>query len=73
VLNDWCAEVGREPGEIERSCDAQGSGPEDVGESLLAVGTRLFTMGTDGRESFDLGLVRAWLQFRDEQNRGQYS
>lgn len=68
VLNNWCADVGRDPGEIERSADAEGAGPEEVGEGLLAVGTRLITMSTDGRAGFDLGLVRAWLQFRDEQN-----
>jgi probable F420-dependent oxidoreductase len=68
VLDDWCARLGRDPGEIERSTDAQGAGPEEVGEALVALGTRLFTLGTDGRSGYDLGLVRSWLQFRDEQN-----
>jgi probable F420-dependent oxidoreductase len=68
VLNDWCSRLGRNPGEIERSTDAQGAGPEEVGEDLMGVGARLITMGTDGRHNFDLGLVRAWLQFRDDQN-----
>jgi probable F420-dependent oxidoreductase len=68
VLDGWCTQLGRDPGQIERSTDAQGAGPEENGEALLGLGTRLFTMGTDGRENFDLGLVRAWLQFRDEKN-----
>jgi len=68
VLDDWCARVGRDPGEIERSADAQGSGPDEVGEGLLSVGTRLVTLSCNSDDGFDLGLVRAWVQFRDEQN-----
>ncbi|MBA3528567.1 MAG: hypothetical protein H0T91_04520 [Propionibacteriaceae bacterium] len=67
VLDDWCRRLGRDASEIERSCAAE-TGPEEVGEALLDVGTRLITLSTDGREKYDLGLVRAWLQFRDEQN-----
>jgi probable F420-dependent oxidoreductase len=69
VLDRWCAQIGRDPGEIERSADAQGAGPEAVGDGLLAVGTRLITMSCTSEGGFDLGLVRAWLQFRDDQNR----
>jgi probable F420-dependent oxidoreductase len=69
VLDTWCERLGRDAAEIERSTDAQGAaGPDKVGEALLGVGTRLITIGTDGRTDFDLGLVRAWLQFRDEKN-----
>ena len=67
VLDDWCAEVGRDPGEIERSTSAH-SGPEELGEQFVGVGERLITIGTDGRSGFDLALTRDWLQFRDEQN-----
>ena len=69
VLNRWCVEVGRDPADIERSADAQGSGPDEVGEGLLAVGTRLITMSANSDNGFDLGLVRDWLQFRDDHNR----
>jgi len=67
VLDDWCAKVGRNPGEIERSTGAR-SGPDEVGESLVDIGERLITISTDGRTGFDLGLVRDWIQFRNEQN-----
>jgi hypothetical protein len=67
VLDDWCATVGRNPGEIERSTGAR-SGPDEVGESLVGIGERLITISTDGRTGFDLGLVRDWIQFRNEQN-----
>lgn len=70
VLDDWCARVGRDPSEIERSAGAEG-GPDGVGEAMLAVGTRLFTIGTDGRSGFDLGVIREWIAFRDEQNAGR--
>ncbi len=67
ILDEWCAKVGRDPGEIERSTNAR-SGPDKLGEQLLALGERLIITGTDGTSGFDLALTRDWLQFRDEQN-----
>jgi len=67
ILDEWCAKLGRDPGEIERSTSAR-RGPEGLGEQLLAIGERLITIGTDGTSGFDLALTRDWLQFRDEQN-----
>jgi len=67
ILDEWCAEVGRDPGEIERSTSAN-DGPDKLGEQLVAIGERMITISTDGTSSFDLGLVRDWLDFRDDQN-----
>ena len=67
ILDRWCAKIGRDPGEIERSTSAR-SAPEGLGEQLIAIGERLITIGTDGSSGFDLALTRDWLQFRDEQN-----
>ena len=67
VLNEWCERIGRNPAEIERSTAAR-SGPDELGESLVDIGERLITISTDGRTGFDLGLVRDWIQFRNEQN-----
>jgi alkanesulfonate monooxygenase SsuD/methylene tetrahydromethanopterin reductase-like flavin-dependent oxidoreductase (luciferase family) len=67
ILDEWCAKVGRDPGEIERSTSAR-SGPDGLGAELVAIGERLITIGTDGISGFDLALTRDWLQFRDEQN-----
>jgi probable F420-dependent oxidoreductase len=67
ILDEWCAKLGRDLGEIERSTSAR-RGPEGLGEQLLAIGERLITIGTDGTSGFDLALTRDWLQFRDEQN-----
>jgi probable F420-dependent oxidoreductase len=67
VLDEWCAEVGRDAGEIERSTSAHGD-PDELGEQLMAIGERLITIGTDGTSGYDLALTRDWLQFRDEHN-----
>ncbi len=67
VLDDWCKQLGRDPGEIERST-ASGESPDAVGDSLFELGERLITVSTDGRTGFDLGLVRDWVRFRDERN-----
>jgi probable F420-dependent oxidoreductase len=67
ILDEWCAKIGRDPGDIERSTSAR-RGPEALGEQLVAIGERLITIGTDGSSGFDLALIRDWLQFRDEQN-----
>lgn len=73
VLDRWCAELGRDPGEIERSAGVAarpGRFPEDVpdyaaaAEELHAVGTRLFTIGLNGPD-FDRGPVRDLVAWRD--------
>ncbi|WP_375424301.1 LLM class F420-dependent oxidoreductase [uncultured Friedmanniella sp.] len=67
VLNSWCAEVGRDPAEIERSTAVQ-QGPDEVADDLAALGERLITLDTDGNAGFDLSLTRDWVQYRDEFN-----
>ncbi|SDE03451.1 LLM class F420-dependent oxidoreductase [Auraticoccus monumenti] len=76
VLDDWCAQVGRDPREIERSAGVAptpGREPEQVADYAAAaqalhdVGTRLFTVGWTTLEP-DLGKVRDLLSWRDEVN-----
>lgn len=78
VLDEWCAKVGRDPAEIERSAGVSpkpGRLPEDVGDyaagaqALHDVGTRLFTVGVGG-PSYDLGPLRDLVAWRDSHVEG---
>ena len=68
VLDDWCAEIGRDPAEIERSTGVRRD-PAAAADALLGIGVTLFTIGLSG-PSYDLGLVRDWVAWRDDQARG---
>jgi len=68
VLDEWCAKVGRDPLEIERSAGVSPEDPAASAESLYAVGTRLFTYGVGG-PAYDLGPLRDLITWRDERNR----
>ena len=77
VLDEWCAKIGRDPGEIVRSAgvaSTPGRMPEQVdsyadnAQALYAVGTRLFTVGISGGEHDDLDKVTQLLAWRDEVN-----
>lgn len=65
VLDRWCAEVGRDPLEIERSVAVGGSGgPGADADALVAAGATLFTVDASGPE-YDLDRLRSWLGWRD--------
>jgi probable F420-dependent oxidoreductase len=68
VLDGWCAKIGRDPLEIERSAGVSPKSPAASAESLHAAGTRLFTYGVEGPE-YDLGPLRDLIAWRDERNR----
>ena len=63
VLDGHCADVGRDPGEIEKSVGVSGD-PAVSGPALLEAGASLFTVGIGGPE-YDLGDVRKWLSWRE--------
>jgi len=67
VLDKRCAEIGRNPEEIERSVAVSGD-PSVLGPQLNALGTTLFTISAGG-PNFDLSVLRDWIAWRDEQNR----
>jgi probable F420-dependent oxidoreductase len=88
VLDQWCAQVGRDPLAIERSAgvSVRGRDPEparvDYGanaQALYDVGTRLLTFGLNtpaavaGGWGFDYGPVRDLLAWRDDTIRGLVS
>ncbi len=63
ILDDWCARLGRDPGEIERSVSVlDGVDPA----SYVARGATLLVAGGDG-PAFDLAHVRALVTYRDAQ------
>ncbi len=70
VLDRHCADAGRDPAEIERSAGVGRSGPDKLAADLLAAGTTLFTVGVGG-PSYDLGLLKDWIAFRDDHNKGR--
>jgi probable F420-dependent oxidoreductase len=66
ILDQHCADAGRDPAEIERSCSVQGE-PEDLGPKLHDLGVTLFTVGVGGPD-YDLSQLRNWIDWRDKQN-----
>jgi probable F420-dependent oxidoreductase len=64
VLDTYCAEVGRDPEEIERSV-LVGGDPESTGPGLLKLGVTLFIVRVN---DLDLEDVRSWVRWRDEVN-----
>lgn len=69
VLDGWCAELGRDPGEIERSggVPAAEFGNPGYGEALLEAGITQPTFGLGGPR-FDLGFLGDWVAWRDERH-----
>jgi probable F420-dependent oxidoreductase len=64
VLDDWCAQVGRDTSAIERSVGAPEGDPATLGPQFLEAGASLFTIGVGGPD-YDLTGVKAWLAWRD--------
>ena len=67
VLDDWCAQVGRDPAEIERSTTLRPYSLEQA-EEFLALGITHFVLSTEGPD-FDVGPLRELLAWRDRLNR----
>ena len=61
VLNDWCARVGRDPGEVRRSVGVS-SERIDVADALVDAGAEEITLGMNGPD-YDMGPVREWLDW----------
>jgi probable F420-dependent oxidoreductase len=65
VLDEHCADVGRDPADIERSTEVTGA-PDQTGPALTKLGFSLFNLS--GSAGDDLGPLRDWIAWRDEQN-----
>ena len=66
ILRQHCADIGRDPADIEISVGVQGS-PEEVGPKLRSLGASLFTVGVGGPD-YDLSELRNWITWRDSLN-----
>jgi probable F420-dependent oxidoreductase len=64
ILAAHCADVGRDPNEIERSVGTPSGDPGAVGPALLEAGASLFTVGLGGPD-YDLSKLRRWLAWRE--------
>ena len=69
ILGQHCADIGRDPAEIERSVgvDQRIGNPDECGQKLRDLGVSLYTVGISGPRH-DLGYLRDWIAWRDEQN-----
>jgi hypothetical protein len=67
ILRQHCADVSRDPAEIEISVGAVEGSPEELGSRLRSLGASLFTVVTDGPD-YDLSALRDWIAWRDAQN-----
>ncbi len=70
VLDDWCARIGRNPDEIERSCGPAGGRFHDAtgADALVAAGVTQLTLGLGGPD-LDLRFLADWVAWRDQRNR----
>jgi hypothetical protein len=66
ILRQHCADVDRDPTEIEISVGVNG-GPDELGPKLREHGASLFTVGVGGPD-YDLSELRNWIAWRDTQN-----
>lgn len=64
MLDGHCADVGRDPAEVERSIGV-GAPPEQVADGLVEAGATLFTVGIGGPD-YDMGMLKEWIAWRDE-------
>jgi probable F420-dependent oxidoreductase len=68
VIDAHCMEIGRDPGEIERSCSTR-SADAALLDAYVEAGATLIVNGSDGPD-YDLSLVRRLVSFRDARQGG---
>ena len=66
VLDNWCAEIGRDRAEIELSNELNRR-DEATADQLFERGVTLFTLGISGPD-YPLDVVQRWLDWRDRKN-----
>ncbi|MCY1136759.1 LLM class F420-dependent oxidoreductase [Actinoplanes sp. Pm04-4] len=66
ILRQHCADVGRNPDEIEISTAVRGE-PAESGPEFRKLGASLFTVSASGPD-YDLSELKSWLTWRDQTN-----
>lgn len=66
VLDNWCSEVGRDPGEIERGCGTQKKDSDETREAYVRSGATHLIMGLG--EPWDVKAVENLVKWRDRHN-----
>lgn len=66
VLDTWCREIGRAPGEIERSCNTGRDDSDAIRTAYAHTGISLLIMGLD--DPWDYQAVEKLLRWRDSYN-----
>ena len=64
ILARHCADVGRDPAEIERSVAVESEDPKELGARLVDEGVTVFTVGVGGPD-YDLTALERWVAWRD--------
>lgn len=67
ALDEWCAKVGRDPTEIERSMSFPDATKLDTADEYVAVGATHLIIGMGG-PTYDLGPLRELVAWRDARN-----
>jgi probable F420-dependent oxidoreductase len=67
VLDEWCARIGRNPAEIERSVLRGSPDVLDHADGYVEAGITHIITGVDAPD-FDLGLLRELIAWRDKRN-----
>ena len=69
ILDDWCAKVGRNPADIERSAGINGNqvGDTSFGDALVEAGADQITIPMNG-PTYDLKPLEQWVAWRDRLN-----
>ena len=63
ILHRHCADIDRDPAEIELSVGVEG-GPGDTADQFLEAGATLFTVGLNGPD-YDVTEAERWIAWRD--------